>query len=285
MNRSSKIVLTLCCIIVFYADLLSASQIHYKYVEYQNIIIRLAYQSNNSWNTILPLYKGIGYILNDRVSELKNEGRIKDKRFHIKLGNPFDQNEMVLDFSESDDSYYFQTYGALGLGELLKVIEYFSQESWSSYYYSYNQLDHGSVSEFSEKVNEKLTEILSKIDLTVTLDKYAQEEIVVEELFDLRYIYSNESLKYSIGSTQLPIIPNGHRPEFIGGFYYFIDDGFLFVYKGESLLSSLPIQYYDRALPGDYHFEREQSKVYIKCFNNTLLEFNLSNEKLSKYGI
>jgi len=182
-------------------------------------------------------YKGVAKALNDYIALRIERGELKNKRFEVYMLDPI-LTRRHISLTQNQRAYFISTGEALGLNELMRLIDEFSQPGFTAIdlgIWKYeDEADYDRQNRQLDRVEKRL---FGKKLLAEDTDFIKNKEYVIFDHNKLRIIYKNDEVKYFIEDNAIQIKPIGW-PWIIRDRYIFQECGVLKVYEDTTLVKT-----------------------------------------------
>lgn len=220
---------SLLIIILFTHTLVQATVCIDKTFSHKNINLYLCQNHSNYNETRTLLFKARAQVLNQFIEDLITEKKLDQKKFEIQIWDGAIGYEHIM-VSQSRNGYFVSCSGFPSFKELAKIINYFTQEEWTSFVYKADQVED------PERTCELFKKLLNQYPLP-DLSKYISSKITLWQIDNLSLTYSKDSISYYDNNHALKYRPNSNLPIKIRDRYLFFQCDCFFVYQnGRELL-------------------------------------------------
>jgi hypothetical protein len=196
--------------------------------------------SNYNESTSL-LFKARTKVLNDYIREKIESGQLKDKKFEIQI---YDQvlTYKHLELTQGKNGYFVNLSGFPTLEQLIILVDYFTKPDWKPFLTS----DYQNASDeiLSKQIDKFYSENPASNFSTIT-----QTTFPVWTKGDLHLDYSNDNIKYFIGTTPLTIKATSSLPVTIKDRIVLFQSDSIFVLQGPEIIKQIKI---DDSISEDY---------------------------------
>ncbi len=210
-------------------------------------------QNYSNYNeTTSLLFKARTKVLNDYINEKIKSGQLKDKKIEIQI---YDQvlTYQHLELTQGKNGYFVNLSGFPTLEQLVIFVDYFTKSDWKPFLTSNYQ-------KVSDEIISKQIDKFYSDNSTSNFSTISQTTFPVWTRGDLHLDYSNDNLKYFIGTTPLTIKATSTLPVTIKDRVILFQSDSIFVLQGQEIIKQMKI---DNPISEDYDIYRYDKWVNI----------------------
>ena len=225
---------------------------------YSNLYFNICYNDTYISREKLVYYKAVSKLLNDYIKQKIDEGSVERyKIFDIHIGCTCMGTYPSVEMYHYKKGYYFFIREFPKLPYLVRIIDYFLSEKWSSFCYEYNDLYPNRDERILKNFNRKLRRIIPKVDLSFFKDK----TILFYKVSNLKVYYQNEKVSISINGKRVNAPLGNVFPVKIRDRYIILGKKYLYVYTDKKLIKRVKI-------PESSKYEAWNHRYSIKVFKD-----------------
>lgn len=167
--------------------------------------LNLTYCSDKCYraDTEMLSYKGLAEALNTYIDRKREEGKLQDKKWEIRVD--LVNAGPVTSLSQNRNGYHVQLGpgAAISLRQLLRIVNYFASANWRSFTFA-----HWNARPGLGTLNRILDREVGEPDMSF----FAGWSVPVFELGDLQVIYEDDRLFYMLAGQRLDLEPEDPEP-------------------------------------------------------------------------
>lgn len=220
-------------------------------------------------------YKGVVKALDDYIALRVERGELKDKKFDIYMSDPILTRPHYA-LSQSKKAYYIMTGNALGLDELICLVDEFAKPNFAPIDLNVWDVYGEEAQEGIERMDRWYKKLLKKELPKTDIDNILEKEYILWQQNEMKVIFNNDKVKCFLGDQEIKHSLMGY-PLVIGDRYFLQNANTFEVYEDSRLIKTFR---YNTEENYDCHYM--QAEVYDKWINIELyynIKYSYSYDK------
>ena len=199
-----------------------ASQRVYENYQYPHLDLSYCFNYSNFDDKTIMYYEGVSQALNTYIGQLKEEGKLKNKKFQIQLGCESFGGHPEIEVSQNKHSYFIQIHGQSDLAYLSDLVDYFTKDSWQSFCIDWQKTQATDMKAYFDNLLEKAVgkrKAASHAPISLWKEQY------------LEIIYEDDKLQlhHTEGNKIIPF--NNSLPSVFSDFYFIQQDNEVVIFQ------------------------------------------------------